>query len=165
MGGCKAAAKSMRKTFGTVTNSRYPKGCFFLNNKVYFNPGKTGRGHGAASPICVAKAGATKKPLQATVTYGAFPKGCYVRTNRFYYNKAKAGKANKVASLVCVKTVAASNKPTKKLVLAANGKANCAGKGAPVKNEAGCKAAAKAMNKAFSGSGGYSSYPKGCFII
>merc|ERR1712032_913479 len=199
--GCKAAAKSMKKTFGTVTNSRYPKGCFFLNNKVYFNPGKTGRGHGAASPICVAKAGATKKPtkklvlakgkascvgkdvpvkseaackaaakamkkpFQATVTYGAFPKGCYVRTNRFYYNKAKAGKANKVASLVCVKTVAASNKPPKKLVLAANGKANCAGKGAPVKNEAGCKAAAKAMNKAFSGSGGYSSYPKGCFII
>merc|ERR1712037_750274 len=165
--GCKAAAKSMKKTFGTVTNSRYPKGCFFLNNKVYFNPGKTGRGHGAASPICVAKgkascvgkdvpvkseaackaaAKAMKKPFQATVTYGAFPKGCYVRTNRFYYNKAKAGKANKVASLVCVKTVAASNKPTKKLVLAANGKANCAGKGAPVKNEAGCKAAAKAMN-------------------
>merc|ERR1712010_143174 len=114
---------------------------------------------------CKAAAKAMKKPFQATVTYGAFPKGCYVRTNRFYYNKAKAGKANKVASLVCVKTVAASNKPAKKLVLAANGKANCAGKGAPVKNEAGCKAAAKAMNKAFSGSGGYSSYPKGCFII
>merc|ERR1719331_3449998 len=55
--GCKAAAKSMKKTFGPVTNARYPKGCFFLNNKVYFNPGKTGRGHGAASPVCVAKAG------------------------------------------------------------------------------------------------------------
>merc|ERR1712010_179071 len=114
--GCKAAAKAMKKTFGIVTKAIYPKGCFFLNNKVYFNPGKTGRGHGAASPVCVAKAGATKKPA-------------------------------------------------KKLVLATNGKATCAGKGAPVKNEAGCKAAAKAMNKAFSGSGGYSSYPKGCFII
>ena len=114
--GCKAAAKSMKKTFGTVTNSRYPKGCFFLNNKVYFNPGKTGRGHGAASPICVAKAGATKKPA-------------------------------------------------KKLVLAASGKASCSGKGAPVKNENACKAAAKAMKKAFSGSGAYASYPKGCFLI
>merc|ERR1712037_1000256 len=78
-----------------------------------------------------------------------------------------AGKANKVASLVCVKTVAASNKPTKKLVLAANGKANCAGKGAPVKNEAGCRAVAKAMKRQFSGSGGgktFSSYPMGCFV-
>merc|ERR1719398_492901 len=114
--GCKVAAKSMKKTFGTVTNSRYPKGCFFLNNKVYFNPGKTGKGHGAASPICVAKAGATKKPA-------------------------------------------------KKLVLAANGKPNCAGKGVAVKNENACKAAAKAMKKAFSGSGAYASYPKGCFLI
>jgi len=114
--GCKAAAKTMKKTFGVVTNSRYPKGCFILNNKVYFNPGKTGRGHGAASPVCVAKAGATKKPA-------------------------------------------------KKLVLAANGKANCAGKGVALKNENACKAAAKAMKKAFSGSGGYSTYPKGCFLI
>merc|ERR1712032_1209830 len=107
-----------------------------------------------------------KKPFQATVTYGAFPKGCYVRTNRFYYNKAKAGKANKVASLVCVKTVAASNKPAKKMFLAASGKANCAGKGAPVKNEAGCKAAAKAMKKSFGGSSvKYTTFPKGCFLF
>merc|ERR1712210_108194 len=104
--GCKAAAKAMKKTFGIVTNARYPKGCFFLNNKVYFNPGKTGRGHGAASPVCVATAGATKKP-------------------------------------------------TKKLFLAASGKANCAGKGVAVKNENGCKAAAKAMKKDFTGSRGY----------
>merc|ERR1712010_417979 len=90
-------------------------GCFFLNNKVYFNPGKTGKGHGAASPVCVAKAGATKKPA-------------------------------------------------KKLVLAGNGKANCAGKGAAVKNENACKAAAKAMKKKFGGSGAYASYPKGCFV-
>merc|ERR1719305_537662 len=114
--GCKAAAKSMKKTFGTVTNSRYPKGCFFLNNKVYFNPGKTGKGHGAASPICVATAGATKKPA-------------------------------------------------KKLVLAANGKPTCAGKGVAVKNENGCKAAAKAMKKKFASSGAYASYPKGCFLL
>merc|ERR1712037_470129 len=114
--GCKAAAKSMKKTFGTVTNARYPKGCFFLNNKVYFNPGKTGKGHGAASPICVAKAGATKKPA-------------------------------------------------KKLVLAANGKPTCAGKGAAVKNENACKAAAKAMKKKFESSGAYASYPKGCFLL
>merc|ERR1712032_1598332 len=105
-----------KKTFGTVTNSRYPKGCFFLNNKVYFNPGKTGRGHGAASPVCVAKAGATKKPA-------------------------------------------------KKLVLAANGKATCAGKGAAVKNENACKAAAKAMKKKFASSGAYASLPKGCFLL
>merc|ERR1712222_103424 len=116
LNGCKAAAKSMKKTFGTVTNARYPKGCFFLNNKVYFNPGKTGRGHGAASPVCVAKAGATKKPA-------------------------------------------------KKLVLAANGKATCAGKGAAVKNESACKAAAKAMKKKFASSGAYASLPKGCFLL
>merc|ERR1712037_948179 len=140
-------------------------------------------GNSKANPVCVAKATGGKKttpkkkpaPKFAMAGNGkancgklkavATEKACRASTNRFYYNKAKAGKANKVASLVCVKTVAASNKPTKKLVLAANGKANCAGKGAPVKNEAGCKAAAKAMNKAFSGSGGYSSYPKGCFII
>merc|ERR1711934_1172032 len=72
---------------------------------------------------------------------------------------------NSKARPVCVSGATVTKKPTKKLVLAANGKANCAGKGAPVKNEAGCKAVAKAMNKAFSGSGGYSSYPKGCFII
>merc|ERR1712010_361840 len=114
--GCKAAAKSMKKTFGTVTNSRYPKGCFFLNNKVYFNPGKTGRGHGAASPVCVSGATVTKKP-------------------------------------------------SKKLFLAASGKANCAGKGVAVKNENGCKAAAKAMKKDFTGSRGYPTYPKGCFVL
>merc|ERR1712037_920118 len=114
--GCKAAAKAMKKTFGIVTNARYPKGCFFLNNKVYFNPGKTGRGHGAASPVCVATAGATKKS-------------------------------------------------SKKLFLAASGKPNCAGKGVAVKNENGCKAAAKAMKKDFTGSRGYPTYPKGCFVL
>merc|ERR1719506_1660318 len=116
--GCKAAAKATKKTFGIVTKAIYPKGCFFLNNKVYFNPGKTGRGHGAASPVCVSGATVTKKP-------------------------------------------------TKKLFLAASGKANCAGKGVAVKNENGCKAAAKAMKRQFSGSGGgktFSSYPMGCFV-
>merc|ERR1712222_120378 len=114
--GCKAAAKAMKKTFGIVTKAIYPKGCFFLNNKVYFNPGKTGRGHGAASPVCVSGATVTKKP-------------------------------------------------TKKLFLAASGKANCAGKGVAVKNENGCKAAAKAMKKDFTGSRGYPTYPKGCFVL
>merc|ERR1719174_2215533 len=88
----------------------------------------------------------------------------FVYNNYFYYNKAKAGKAAAKASPVCVGTAAA--KPSKKLVLAANGKPNCAGKGVALKNENACKAAAKAMKKSFGGSSvKYTSYPKGCFII
>merc|ERR1712037_760484 len=59
----------------------------------------------------------------------------------------------------------ATKKPSKKMVLAASGKATCAGKGAPVKNENACKAAAKAMKKKFASSGAYASYPKGCFLL
>merc|ERR1712048_1263709 len=45
------------------------------------------------------------------------------------------------------------------------GKANCAGKGTPVKDEKGCKAAAKALKKQFGGSStAYTKYPKGCFM-
>ena len=63
------------------------------------------------------------------------------------------------------KKATATKKPTTKLVLAGKGKANCAGKGAPVKNEVGCKAAAKAMKKSFGGSSvKYTSFPKGCFL-
>merc|ERR1719409_1968378 len=102
----------------------------------------------------------------SSVQYGGrFPKGCFFISNKFYYNKGKTGKANKGASPVCVTTVAAA--PKKKLVLAAKGKLNCAGKGTPVKNENACKSAAKAMKKAFAGSsvqyGGR--FPKGCFFI
>merc|ERR1712222_241709 len=99
----------------------------------------------ATEKACRASAKVIKKQFGSAGAFGSYPKGCFVYNNKLYFNNGKTGKANKVASLVCVKTVAASNKPTKKLVLAANGKANCAGKGAPVKNEAGCKAAAKAM--------------------
>merc|ERR1712032_1225471 len=159
-----------KKTFGTVTNARYPKGCFFLNNKVYFNPGKTGKGHGAASPVCVAKAGATKKPAKKLVlaangkptcagkgaavknenackaaakamkkkfassgAYASYPKGCFLLNNQFYYNKGKTGKGNSKARAACVGKAAATKKPSKKLVMAANGKPTCAGKGAAVK--------------------------------
>merc|ERR1712037_761967 len=155
MGACKAAAKAMKKKFASSgAYASLPKGCFLLNNQFYYNKGKTGKGNSKARAVCVSGATGGKKPAPKFAMAGngkancgklkavATEKACRASTNRFYYNKAKAGKANKVASLVCVKTVAASNKPTKKLVLAANGKANCAGKGAPVKNEAGCKAAA-----------------------
>merc|ERR1719472_349590 len=199
--GCKAAAKAMKKTFGIVTKAIYPKGCFFLNNKVYFNPGKTGRGHGAASPVCVSGATVTKKPTKKLFLaasgkancagkgvavknengckaaakamkkdftgsrgYPTYPKGCFVLSNKFYYNNAKTGKGNSKARPVCVSGATVTKKPTKKLVIAGNGKANCAGKGAPVKNEAGCRAAAKAMKRQFGGGSTFSSYPMGCFV-
>merc|ERR1712037_485170 len=198
---CKAAAKAMKKTFGIVTKAIYPKGCFFLNNKVYFNPGKTGRGHGAASPVCVSGATVTKKPSKKLFLaasgkancagkgvavknengckaaakamkkdftgsrgYPTYPKGCFVLSNKFYYNNAKTGKGNSKARPVCVSGATVTKKPTKKLVIAGNGKANCAGKGAPVKNEAGCRAAAKAMKRQFGGGSTFSSYPMGCFV-
>merc|ERR1712151_1467991 len=55
-------------------------------------------------------------------------------------------------------------KPASKFVMAADGKANCAGKGKPVKTEKACKAAAKPMKTTFGSSGAYASYPVGCFV-
>merc|ERR1711934_1102268 len=150
------------------------------------------------SPVCVAKAGATKKPAKKLVlaangkatcagkgaavknenackaaakamkkkfassgAYASYPKGCFLLNNQFYYNKGKTGKGNSKARAVCVGKAAATKKPSKKLVMAANGKPTCAGKGAVVKSENACKAAAKTMKKKFASSGAYASYPKG----
>merc|ERR1712230_353711 len=55
-------------------------------------------------------------------------------------------------------------KPAPKFVMALDGKANCAGKGASVKTEKACKAAAKPMKKPFGSSGAYGSWPVGCFV-
>merc|ERR1719482_1520750 len=109
------------------------------------------------------------------------PRGCFfiAKRNEFYYNKGKTGKANAIASPVCVgkatggkkttpkkkpKKTTPKKKPAPKFALANDGKANCAGKGAPVKNIDGCKKAAKAMKKTFGSSGAYASYPVGCFV-
>ena len=114
---------------------------------------------------CKAAAKAMKKDFTGSRGYPTYPKGCFVLSNKFYYNNAKTGKGNSKARPVCVSGATVTKKPTKKLVIAGNGKANCAGKGAPVKNEAGCKAAAKAMKKSFGGSSvKYTSFPKGCFL-
>merc|ERR1711981_586397 len=78
---------------------------------------------------------------------------------------------NSKASPVCVsgatggKKTTPKKKPAPKFAMAGSGKANCAGKGAPVKNEKACKAAAKPMKKTFGSSGAYASYPVGCFVF
>merc|ERR1712227_319360 len=126
--------------------------------------------------------GAIKKTFIAKVSRSAaLPKGCLVVNNKVQYN-ALNGKANKNAQPVCVqvtggkkttpkkgggKKTTPKKKPTKKLVMAAKGKANCAGKGTPVKDIKGCQAAAKALKKQFGSSSvkGYTAYPKGCFFV
>jgi len=113
---------------------------------------------------CKAAAKVTKGTfVGSSVKYNKYPRGCFLVGKKFYYNKGKTGQANKAASPVCVSGGAAT-KPSKKLVLAGNGKATCGGKGGPVQNESGCKAAAKAMKKPFISSGAYAAYPKGCFV-
>merc|ERR1712048_1144563 len=218
--GCQAAAKALKRPFGGASATKYsqfPKGCFGFNKRLYYNTGKTGKGNAKASPVCVAKASATKKPTKKLVLAAkgkvncvgkgtpvqgfngckaaakaikktfiakvsrsaALPKGCLVVNNKVQYN-ALNGKANKNAQPVCVqvtggkkttpkkgggKKTTPKKKPTKKLVMAAKGKANCAGKGTPVKDIKGCQAAAKALKKQFgSSSMGYTAYPKGCFM-
>merc|ERR1711998_303504 len=80
-------------------------------------------------------------------------------------NKGKTGKANKLAAPLCVTTTAPKKTGSKKLVFAGSNKANCAGKGTPVKNEKACQAAAKAMKRQYGGSSTtkYATFPKGCF--
>merc|ERR1719271_876165 len=104
-----------------------------------------------------------KRTFAGAANNAKYPKGCFLITGKFYYNTVKAGKANKAASPVCVTTVAAA--PKKKLVLAGKGKASCAGKGAAVKDQNGCKSAAKAMKRTFAGAANNAKYPKGCFLI
>merc|ERR1712025_862909 len=83
---------------------------------------------------CKAAAKAMKRGWggSSTTKYTDSPKGCFGYKGKFYYNKGKTGKGKSGASPVCVMTGGATKKPTKKLVLAAKGKANCAGKGTPV---------------------------------
>merc|ERR1712230_192818 len=76
----------------------------------------------------------------------------------FYYNKHKTGKANKQGNPICTKTVAPI-----KTSYAGNGKTNC-GKYKPVATDKDCAAAAKAAKKTFGGSGGWSNWPKNCFM-
>merc|ERR1712032_262309 len=167
--GCKAAAKAMKKAFsGSGAYASYPKGCFLLNNKFYYNKGKTGKANSKARPVCVSGATGGKKttPKKKPANPCAKNNGGCAKARKCMNVKGKAmcGKCPKgytnSGKKQCKKATA-TKKPTKKLVLAGKGKANCAGKGVAVKNENGCKAAAKAMKKDFTGSRGYPTYPKG----
>jgi len=114
---------------------------------------------------CKSAAKAKFKKFKSSGDYASqYPKGCFLYENQFYYNKGKTGKANKNAQPVCVTTKSPTG-TKKKLGFAGSGKANCAGKGTPVKSENACKAAAKAMKRAWGGSSTtkYTAYPKGCF--
>merc|ERR1711939_821336 len=63
------------------------------------------------------------------------------------------------------KTTPKKKSAKKKMVLAGNGKANCAGKGAAIKNEKACRAAANVMKKKIGSSGNFgASFPVGCFV-
>merc|ERR1712134_231769 len=105
---------------------------------------------------------ALKKAYKGVSRLSFLPKGCLVYNNRVQYNTLN-GKANKNAQPVCVHVASATKKPTKKLVLAAKGKANCAGTGTPVAAK-GCQAAAKALKKAYKGVSRLSFLPKGCLV-
>merc|ERR1719506_449829 len=169
---CRASAKVIKKPFGSSgAFGSYPKGCFVYNNKLYFNNGKTGKANSKSNPVCVAKATGGKKTTPKKKPVCKCPKNVAPvcgKNGRSYGNAcmAKCAKTTVVAKGLCKKKKKTTpKKPATKLVLAGKGKANCAGKGAAVKSENGCKAAAKAMKKAFSGSGAYASYPKGCFLL
>merc|ERR1712224_1010430 len=115
-----------------------------------------------------AAAKALRKAYKGVSRLSFLPKGCLVYNNRVQYNTLN-GKANKNAQPVCVQVTGGKKttpkKPTKKLVLAAKGKANCAGKGTAVQGFNGCKAAAKAIKKSFIPKPSKSSVlPKGCVV-
>merc|ERR1711937_764987 len=121
-----------------------------------------------AAKGCQAAAKALKKAYKGVSRLSFLPKGCLVYNNRVQYNTLN-GKANKNAQPVCVQVTGGKKttpkKPTKKLVLAAKGKANCAGKGTAVQGFNGCKAAAKAIKKSFIPKPSKSSVlPKGCVV-
>ena len=49
---CKAAAEERELVFITETESAYPKGCYYLNNKVWFNYHFFGSRDSNSAPIC-----------------------------------------------------------------------------------------------------------------
>jgi len=120
-----------------------------------------------------------KIPFRSSVNFGpSFPAGCFFfsANKAVFFNRAKTGKGHQAASPVCegkaaggkkttAKKTTPKKKPAKKLVLAGTGKANCAGKGAAIKNEKACRAAATAVKVKFGSSGNFgASYPAGCFV-
>merc|ERR1712037_815098 len=55
---CKAAAKAMKKQFGSAgTYHPYPKGCYYnaAARRVFYNKGKAGLKNAKASPVCKTK--------------------------------------------------------------------------------------------------------------
>merc|ERR1719371_82672 len=140
---------------------------------VFAGSGKTNCA-GKGTPVknaqgCAAAAKAMKRAYggSSATKFTQFPKGCFGYKGKFSYNAGKTGKGKAGASPVCVMTGGATKKPSgKKLVMAAKGKANCAGKGTPVKSLNACKSAAKAMKKSFYPKTLTSTgYPKGCFFM
>jgi len=106
---------------------------------------------------CKATAKDAKKAYGGTGTYAAWPKACFLYNNKFYFNKHNTGKANKQGNPVCTKTV------DTKYSYGGAGKVNC-GKYKPVGSEAACRATAKVAKKSFGGVGGWSNWPKDCFL-
>merc|ERR1711939_1209894 len=121
---------------------------------------------------CKAAAKPMKKQFGSSGAYASYPVGCFVYNNKLYFNKGKTGRGNSRARPVCVSGATGGKKTTpkkkpakKKMVLAGNGKANCAGKGAAIKNDKACRAAANVMKKKFGSSGNFgASFPVGCFV-
>merc|ERR1711934_1085158 len=99
---CKNYAKTYSRSFGSSSShyTIYPKGCFFLNTKLYFNKGKTGRGNSKARPICLKAAGGNtgakttpKKPANPCLTNnGGFDKARKCMNSN---GKAKCGNCPK----------------------------------------------------------------------
>merc|ERR1719331_2532039 len=152
---CRASAKVIKKQFGSAgAFGSYPKGCFVYNNKLYFNNVKTGKANSKSNPVCVAKATGGKKTTPKKKPKKTTPK-----------KTTPKKKPKKTTPKKKPKKTTPKKKPAPKLVMADNGKATCAGKGAAVKSEKACKAAAKAMKKPFGSSGTYATYPAGCFLL
>merc|ERR1712151_995149 len=112
----------------------------------------------SSEAACKATAAGAKKTYGGTGSYASWPKNCFMYNNKFYYNKHNTGKANKQGNPVCTKTVAPI-----KTSYAGNGRTNC-GKYKPVATDKDCAAVAKAAKKTFGGSGGWSNWPKNCFL-
>merc|ERR1712037_502232 len=163
---CKAAAKAIKKQFGSSgAFGSYPKGCFVYNNKLYFNNGKTGKGNSKASPVCAGKATGGKKttPKKKPANPCAAKNNGGCAKERKCMNvkgKAKCGNCPKgytnLGTKYCKKATA-TKKPQsiagKKLVLAGNGRASCSG-----------KAAAKAMKKKYASVQNVR-YPRFCILL
>merc|ERR1711934_135590 len=176
---CKNYAKTYSRSFGSSSShyTIYPKGCFFLNTKLYFNKGKTGRGNSKARPICLKAAGGNtgakttpKKPANPCLTNNG---GCDKARKCMNSNgKAKCGNCPKgYTNLGATKCKKAAAPTTTK----SSGKANfvlgsynklCSGGLTPVNSETDCRNYAKSIGRSFRlSSDKLSNYPKGCFLF